>query len=184
MIRDVLLTSLLALVLVVPIQALDSNLDHPANAGLKQILAKHGRVSGLSGDVSSTPTEIPLNPLHKEERAEASASDEALASKIGVDPKTGEVNNPTKAARRLELDTWAGYLIEARTIKVGPSLVLWRPDQNSDWKLALDAGDEFVGVSFNKDFIPVIRAAAGLGYGRLFSTGTNQLYGSISFKIW
>jgi hypothetical protein len=105
-----------------------------------------------------------------------------LQGSLGIDPQTGEVTNPSVSDYNLELDTWTGYLVESKKLKVGPSLVVYRLDE--ELKLNLDVAEQFVGGSVNYDTTELLRPSIGVGYGRDFGSRTNQVYGKVSFRIW
>ena len=162
----------------------------------------------------ATPTPRSLGaPLSRGQRVRAKAlrnmlrnaeslTDEEILQMTGTNPQTGVTNNPSKRAHDLEIDSWAGATLGSKTkIKVGPSLVIWRPgtkllqtgnkeglidpkNKQNPFKLCLDASDQFVGLSGRLDILPVIHGNVGGGVGRDFDEKAFKIYGVAAFKVW
>ena len=104
-----------------------------------------------------------------------------IAGVIGLDPKTGHVSNETESAWKFELGSSVLYTTKRQRIKLAISPTFWR---SGKWKAATDLGENIVGLSINRDVIPVIRIALGVGVARDLDTHDWTLYLKGSFRTW
>lgn len=115
-------------------------------------------------------------------------TDEELAVAAGI-KANGTVDNATAPAFTFTLDSFAAWMERTEDLKVGVSLgderLTWYPlSKDHPVTLTLDISDDLVGGSLNFVFIPVIRLALGVGYGRLFDIDENTWYVNGRVRLW
>lgn len=121
-------------------------------------------------------------------------SDAELQQTIGQNAQTGEVKNEMSSAFDFNIDSFAAWVHTANAIKLGLSMTVFSLDQAKKWRLNGDVADNLVGISLNRTFVPGIRLALGVGYGRLLGDtadnieaqgkSKNTAYFKGSLRLW
>lgn len=109
-----------------------------------------------------------------------SMTDASLANALGI-KADGSVKNESTSDYNLELGTWVGYLWDSRDVRVGPYIVFWR--LNDDWKLTLDAANDYLGASLRYDMTYILRPSIAVGFGTQLD-GSWEVQTGVSFRLW
>ena len=124
----------------------------------------------------------------------ADLSDAELQQAIGQNPQTGAVKNEMSSSFNFDIDSFFAWVHQADAVKLGLSMTVFALDQAKKWRVNGDVADNLVGVSLNRTFVPGIRLALGVGYGRLLGDtaddieakgkSKNTAYFKGSIRLW